>query len=68
MKILGEEHNDDLVDTQHYLYEAVERFIREHNITTGETIFQFDPIGEAALDFIHELCEIVGYVKGDEEE
>ena len=37
------------------------KFISDHNITCAETIYQVDSISLDSLEFIEEICEIVGY-------
>jgi hypothetical protein len=56
-----EKHDDDQLDDMHYLYEEVEKFIAENQITCPETIYQSDRVNVEALEFIERLCEIVGY-------
>ncbi len=49
------------------LLERVRAFIDEHEIGHGEVVHQSDAVALAALDFILDLGEIVGWVEWDEE-
>jgi len=44
------------------------KFISDHNITSGETIYQVDSISLDSLEFIEAICEIVGYDVSDGED
>jgi len=46
----------------------VDKFIRDNEITVGETIYQMDRVQLAALEFIEELCEAAGYHEPDADE
>jgi hypothetical protein len=48
-------------EDHHKLWEAVEQFIKENEITCAETIFQCDWVAENSGEFIEKLCDIVGY-------
>lgn len=50
------------------LRELCKRFIRENQIGCPETIYQCDWVEENALEFIENVCEIVGYCREDDEE
>lgn len=50
------------------LWEAVTRFVDEQKISCGEAIYQCDWVSESALEFIEELCDIVGYAEYEEDE
>lgn len=54
-------------DKKNQVYDIVENFIKKQRIYCGETIYQTDRVIENAYEFIHELCEVVGYEKLDEE-
>lgn len=62
-KYLDDEHDDDMLDTMHYAYETIVKFIQDNDITCPETIAQTDRVIENAYAFITELCDIVGYKK-----
>lgn len=42
------------------------RFIEDNKISCPETIYQSDRVIENAYEFIHEICELVGYSELDE--
>ncbi len=37
-------------------------FIADKEIRSAETIYQADRVAEGALDFIEEICNVVGYL------
>ena len=56
------------VERHAQLWLAVEKFIDEQKISCGEAIYQCDWVSENALEFIEELCDIVGYYEYEDEE
>lgn len=42
------------------------KFINDQEITCPETIFQSDHVIENAYEFIHKICDIVGYAEYDD--
>ncbi len=50
------------------LWKAVTAFVETQRIGGPETIYQTDRVIENAYEFIHELCEIVGYHEYEDEE
>lgn len=46
----------------------VKSYIQKHHISCPESIYQMDKPQVDAIDLVCELCEIVGYIKGDEEQ
>ena len=40
---------------------VVDEYIRENEITCGETIYQSDRISLSALELIEKLCDAAGY-------
>lgn len=51
----------DREDGQAYLWEEVEKFIEDNQISCPETIHQTDWVITNAYEFIERLCDIVGY-------
>jgi hypothetical protein len=49
------------------LWSLCEKFVREQEIRSRETVFQTDRVIENAYEFIAATCEIVGYFKDDDE-
>ena len=49
------------------LHVHCEQFIRSHNITCEETVYQSDRVILNAYEFIEGVCDIVGYVDPEEE-
>lgn len=47
---------------------AVTGFVDKLEISCGETVYQCDRVILGALEFIDELCEIVGYHEYEEDE
>lgn len=47
-------------DATDRLYELAEKFINEHKITSGVKVYSAVTMA-AALDFIRDVCEVVGY-------
>lgn len=45
-----------------------EDFIKKHNITCSETIYQTDRVIENAHEFVEGVCDIVGYAASAEAE
>lgn len=43
----------------------VKKFIEYNKIRCAESVYQTDCIAENSLDFIEELCEVVGYYEED---
>lgn len=54
--------------TEHTVLKLVRKFIQDNKISCGETIYQSDRVGENSLEFIEQLCEVVGYYKGEDED
>ena len=50
------------------LKKTVKKFIKENEIHCPETIYQCDWVAQNALEFIEELCDIVGYENLDDED
>lgn len=50
------------------LTKIVEQFIADQRIYCPETIYQSDRVIINAYEFIEELCNVVGYLKDDEDE
>lgn len=50
------------------LTKIVEQFIADQRIYCPETIYQTDRVIINAYEFIEELCNVVGYLKDDEDE
>lgn len=50
------------------LFELCKAFIEQQNIHYAETIYQSDRIIENAYEFIEDICNIVGYVKDEDDE
>lgn len=49
------------------LWTTCMKFIEDQRIGTAETVYQSDRVIENAYEFIHQVCEIVGYLQQDEE-
>lgn len=49
------------------LLEHCRMFIRDQEITCAETIYQTDRVIENAYEFIHGVCNLVGYHKRDDD-
>lgn len=41
-------------------------FIRTHNISCAESIYQQDSVTEGGFEFIEGICERVGYLEDEE--
>lgn len=50
------------------LTKIVEQFIADQEISHPEDIYQSDRVIINAYEFIEELCNVVGYLKDDEDE
>lgn len=50
-------------DQKDRLFVLCEQFIQDQDIICAESIYQTDRVIENALDFIHEVCLIVGYAR-----
>lgn len=50
------------------LRKTVEKFIVDNDIRCAETIYQTDIVIRNAYEFIESLCNIVGYLPGEEED
>lgn len=44
------------------LWEACRGFVDKHDITCGEGVYQVDAVSLDSLEFVEQVCEIVGYV------
>lgn len=53
-------------DQKQKLFERVQQFIKDQNISCAETIYQTDRVIEHAYEFIEDLCDIVGYQPDEE--
>ena len=51
----------EMLEDKLQLWKICKRFIKEQQISCGETIWQSDRVSENSLEFIEEICEIVGY-------
>jgi hypothetical protein len=49
------------------LHRVCLEFITKQKITCPETIYQTDHVIENAYEFIEDVCDIVGYVKYEED-
>jgi len=47
------------------LFFLVEKFIKDHEISCGEAIYQSDFIIEDCYDLVESMCDIVGYYNED---
>ena len=63
---MTEKHDDDQLDDMHFLYEEVQKFITDNQITCSETIYQTDRVIVNAYEFLQRICEIVGYCELEE--
>lgn len=45
------------------LEKCCKQFIKENDVGCPETIYQTDKVSENSLEFIEEVCKIVGYHK-----
>lgn len=50
------------------LYQIVSDFIEEQRIGCPEDVYQSDHVIENAYEFIHKLCDVVGYKEEDDED
>jgi hypothetical protein len=50
------------------LYQIVTHFIEEQSIGCAEDVYQSDRVIENAYEFIHKLCDVVGYKELEEED
>ena len=55
------------INTESELLKLCQKFIKDHNISCAEHIYQSDEVIVNAYEFITDICEIVGYVKYDED-
>lgn len=58
---------DDMTVNIMALYRRVTKYIQEQDIGCPETIYQCDHVQLTALNFIKELCDIVGYAPQEED-
>ncbi len=64
MKYLGEEHDDEILDTQHYLYEIVEEFFTAHNVTDSDVFHTLNLQNPKIIEaFLKNIGKTVGYVR-----
>lgn len=56
------------MNKQEELFKLCQKFIKDHNISCGECIYQQDQVIIDAYEFIGDICEIVGYVETEDEE
>lgn len=47
------------------LHDIVSQFVKQHNITCAESIYQKDSIAENSLYLIEQLIEVVGYADSE---
>ena len=50
------------------LWQLCANFIRDNRIYDGETVYQADRVIENAYEFMHGVCNIVGFEEYDEDE
>jgi hypothetical protein len=50
------------------LYQLVSDFIEEQRILGPECVYQSDRVIENAYEFIHKLCDVVGYKELEDED
>lgn len=50
------------------LWELCEGKISDLSITCGETIYQSDRVIEAAYEWLHDICEIIGYAPNTDDD
>ncbi len=50
------------------LFAMCKKFIEDQHIWCPETIYQSDRVIENAYEFIERVCNIVGYVKDEDDE
>jgi hypothetical protein len=50
------------------LYELCQKFIKDHQISCAEAVYDTDKIIEDAYELIEEICNIVGYVEYEDDE
>lgn len=60
--------SNNVVSPGKQLLNIIEQFIEKHNISCPEAIYQTDSVLEDAGELIEQLCDIVGYVKLEEDE
>lgn len=53
---------------QEELLALCKRFIEENTISCAETIYQTDRVIENSYEFIHDICEVVGYHEYSEDD
>lgn len=49
------------------LFDLCREFIKENEISCAEDIYQSDRIEANALDFIEQICELIGYHEEEED-
>ncbi len=49
------------------LWKYCEKFIKDQQIDSGETVYQMDNVIENAYEFVDGVCKIVGYHKHEED-
>jgi hypothetical protein len=49
------------------LFDKCAEFIEKNEISCGESIYQCDHVITNAYEFIHSICEIVGYKEYEED-
>jgi hypothetical protein len=50
------------------LWNVCRKFIDRLDIWCGETVYQTDRVGEAALELIEDVCDIVGYKPSEDDD
>lgn len=66
LNIMGKYRN--ILEATGKIVSLVKSYIQKHHISCPESIYQMDKPQVDAIDLVCELCEIVGYIKGDEEQ
>jgi hypothetical protein len=63
-------NNEDSICNQKMvnLWNIVEKFIKEQKITCPETIYSCDNVITNSYSFIRNCCNVVGYLKTEEDE
>ena len=50
------------------LYDIVEKFINDNRIWGAECIYTYDRVIENSYEFMHKLCDVVGYKELEDED
>lgn len=54
--------------TDRIVLQTIQNFVKEHEISCEDAVFQSDKVIDNALDFIYNLCELTGYYDPDTKE